>query len=115
MKIRKISLTLKHSAQLSTRRGDRWVGMELSAEAELSDRDRLPTAAAKLAEQLSAELNRLWRERVRNGENSAPATLPISNAPAPVQAPPITAETHGPNGTDPEASGQPVAGAEKEE
>ena len=101
MKIRKIALTLKHSAQLKGNRGERWVGMELSAEAELNDRDRLATAAAKLAEQLTAEFNVLWREKVRNGtKNGAPASLPLSNRTGAQGAPPLAAEAHGdhPNG-----------------
>jgi len=116
MKIRKIALTLKHSAQLSTRRGDRWVGMELSAEAELSDRDRLATAAAKLAEQLSAEFNTLWKDRVRNGaKNSTPATPPVSNSAGAQGAPPITAEAHGSNGSEPPAPRQAAGGGRKDE
>lgn len=107
MKIRKISLTLKHSAQMATKRGDRWVGMELSAEAELNLRERLGPAAAKLAEQLSAEFNELWTQRVRNG---VPVSLPVGNGPAPEQASPVTAGAHVPHLSGDAESGQ---GAER--
>ena len=116
MKIPKIALTLKHSAQVSSRRGDRWVGMELSAEAELASRERFTTAAAKLAEQLTAEFNLLWREKVRNGtKNGAPASLPLSNRTGAQGAPPVTAEAHGPDGNGSTAPRQAAGGGRDEE
>lgn len=116
MKIRKIALTLKHSAQMGTKRGERWVGMELSAEADLNDRERLGTATKKLAEQLSAEFNVLWREKVRNGaKTSAPASLPVGNITGAQGAPPVTAEAHDPNASGSEAPRQDGGRKEGEE
>jgi len=64
MRVKRIKGSLRWAAET---RGGNWLTIELGAEADLSPREKVDTAFARLAHLLREQLNQRWRESNRHG------------------------------------------------
>jgi len=92
VKIKSIKGSLRWSGQT---RGGSWLTMELGAEADLSPREKVDTAFARLGQLLREQLNERWRESNRHGAPAPKVDGQGAGEPEGL----VETQTSGPNGS----------------